>query len=149
MRSSSACSLGIVALVGLGSSLAAAQPQPAIDGNAEATSDPSHTVVLGSTLFAASYGTAVMAASTSYPTDSATKSDRQALYLPVAGPMLSLETSRSKAMDVALVCDGVAQAAGIGILVYGLLHQRDLPTRTVEVRPMVGASAGVAVAGRF
>jgi hypothetical protein len=80
----------------------------------------------------------------------------RSLWVPLAGPWLTLSAgSWSGAQRVALAADGVAQAAGIGLLVWGIVEgasgrgDATGEAAKLEVRPLVGASNGVSLVARF
>jgi hypothetical protein len=80
------------------------------------------------------------------------------LWIPVAGPWVTLSNgSWNGLQQAALVADGVAQAAGLAVLAWGLLEgplasHPSTPTDApaIEVRPGAQSSpAGLTVIGRF
>lgn len=73
-------------------------------------------------------------------------SDNKGLYAPVVGPWLALAASDDTGDDVVLVADGVAQAAGVALMVASLI--RSDRARSRDVRLAI-TSKTVGVAARF
>jgi len=79
------------------------------------------------------------------------------LALPGAGPLILMAETTSPAGNVVLAGDALAQAAGIGLIAYDVLHPRrvDVADDTAEaprvtLTPILAAGrAGVGVAGTF
>lgn len=78
------------------------------------------------------------------------------LYLPVLGPFLEMsETGGSSSANEFLVLDGLAQAAGVTMLIAGIMYPKHLLVRndlaTVGVLPMkIGMEGeGLGLVGRF
>jgi len=77
------------------------------------------------------------------------------LYVPVAGPFLQMTKTETSSGNVALVIDGVAQAAGATMLIVGLTSPKTVLVRNdlaeVRVSPMkIGESGtGFGLVGRF
>ena len=82
-------------------------------------------------------------------------SDLVPLYLPVAGPFVTWRTADAKDMAaLALLLDGLGQAAGVGLFIAGLVAKKDVLVREdlagLAVVPIVGANqTGLAVGGSF
>lgn len=74
----------------------------------------------GASLFALTYLGSALAATTAYATPSGTDSSRAALWIPAVGPWVMLGSRGSAAQDTLVVLDGVAQAVGLTMFVYGL-----------------------------
>jgi hypothetical protein len=78
----------------------------------------------------------------------------ESLWIPIAGPWVALSSGGSStAAQVALVGDGVVQAAGLGMLLVGLvageLAQPSTPPSIGLTSGAGGAPAGITVFGRF
>ena len=77
------------------------------------------------------------------------------LYIPVAGPFLQLShmnKSDANMPQVGFVMEGITQAVGAALLLYGLSSPRAILMRNdqLSIVPMVGAgTSGLTVAGRF
>lgn len=126
-----------------------------------------HTLVaVGASLFAASYLASVLTATTVMLGGDRHRSEVGPLYVPFAGPFVTLATSRSvdindkheRTNGILLIADGVTQAAGALIFIIGMAtHEQVLlrnatPTTTATplLRPdvLVGPSGG-AMTWRF
>jgi hypothetical protein len=87
--------------------------------------------------------------------DNISVEDAAALYIPVAGPFVSIVTYDSNAGGTAvLVIDGLAQAGGLAMLIAGLAAQETVLVRKgdVEIRPapiVTADRAGAGVIGTF
>ena len=64
--------------------------------------------------------------------------------IPIAGPFLAVDKSFGNGTNVFLMLDGLAQAAGITLVILGLSL-----TRKVPVYAVVPTANGVAIAGRW
>jgi hypothetical protein len=79
------------------------------------------------------------------------------LYVPVAGPFLELTNTTSAAGSVTLVIDGVGQAAGAALLIWGLTSPITRVVRNDVSKPLVlpmpvvmgRGGAGLGVVGTF
>jgi hypothetical protein len=79
------------------------------------------------------------------------------LFIPVVGPFITMGNTDSASADVFLVVDGLLQAAGIGLFIYGLavpktvLVRNDLgKVKFNPPMPFVGKnSAGLGLSGTF
>ena len=77
------------------------------------------------------------------------------LYLPVLGPFFELTESSCASLNYILVLDGLAQATGAALFIYGLtspmpvLVRNDLAMVTVTPTPMGKNGTGIAFVGRF
>ena len=77
------------------------------------------------------------------------------LYIPVAGPFLQLGHMNNSDSDLARRCfviEGITQAVGAALLLYGLGSSQTILMRNdqLSIAPMAGAgTSGVTVAGRF
>jgi hypothetical protein len=106
--------------------------------------------IAGALTFAASYGIAVGVAASSLDRD-----DR-GLYVPVVGPWAALAAHHpcdggcadDTRDDVLLTLDGVAQLAGVALMVTSLVRERDESARVRDAR-LVITSRSVGVAARF
>lgn len=110
------------------------------------------TTAIGSSLFALSYLGAVYAASDTPRDAMMTTPHRDALLVPVVGPFLAVGGERTRIGSLALVCDGAAQVAGIGAVVYELVtHARHREGgRRYDLAPLVaGDTRGLAVWASF
>jgi hypothetical protein len=121
----------------------------------------------GALVFAASYGASAFAAATASEDNYERGFDR--LYLPIVGPWLTLseygdcpitnvECDEEITTKVLLVADGVFQAAGVLVMLDGILEpsSRRVPVRNskldtkLRVTPVsVKGNPGLAVVGRF
>lgn len=80
------------------------------------------------------------------------------LYIPVIGPFITMgNVSNSATADVFLVLDGLAQAGGVAMFIYGLavpktvLVRNDLGfVKNVTAAPLVGKNfTGIGLSGQF
>ena len=79
------------------------------------------------------------------------------LFIPVVGPFITMGNTDSATADVFLVVDGLLQAAGIGMFIYGVAVQKTVLVRNdlgkVKINPpmpFVGKnSAGLGLSGSF
>ena len=111
----------------------------------------------GSALFAIPYLVGGFIVTLDYEASAAPDSNLNWLLLPVAGPLIELAYSSSSAASVLLVADGVMQALGMGLIVYGIAWPAPILVRNdfglVHLLPMpmtLGkAGSGVSLVGTF
>jgi hypothetical protein len=78
-----------------------------------------------------------------------TQDNYDPLYIPVAGPFITMGTAHAKGAGIALLAiDGVGQAAGLALLILGIVKTNEKLVRNdvdkVKVMPVIGAnSAGI------
>jgi hypothetical protein len=73
---------------------------------------------IGATIFVGTYLASSLTATTGFTADDGTSSDRGDLWIPVVGPFMQLGSTHSGGLDVLLVLDALAQAAGLTMFVY-------------------------------
>lgn len=135
---------------------------PVPDGYRKATRIRRGLVIAGATTFGAAWMLSVITASISVDvhggvSGNMTESDSATLYIPVAGPFVSLATYDPSATgSLTLVLDGLAQSGGIAMLIAGLaaqqtyLRRTSRAERTVQLRPLAGPGlAGMGLGGAF
>lgn len=77
------------------------------------------------------------------------------LFVPVAGPFVTLGTADPAALpSVLLAIDGIAQALGLGLTIGGVIHPEEVWVRdelALTLAPIViqGAPAGVGLSSRW
>jgi len=108
---------------------------------------PRHPLVWGgASVLALSYLVSSYVATTSYPDDDGKeRSSRHPLWVPLAGPFLTLDAGRSTGENTALVLDGLVQCGGLALMIYGLVvgdpvllpDAPDRPAR-VSIQPLLG-----------
>jgi len=81
-------------------------------------------------------------------------SDVRYMWIPVAGPFLTLAHTDSATAKVFLVGLGGAQLAGAIMLYYGMTSRKKVLVRndlvgSLQVAPMAGEAQGLVVSGRF
>lgn len=122
----------------------------------ETTSPNTPTITTGVLTFGVSYGAALIAASVSD-----TAEDRR-MFVPLLGPWLDLadrptcpvaetECDRTTTTKILIGADGVFQAIGVVVAVYGLLTPIHHTSGVVEVVPVTMGSGGhgLGVRGTF
>jgi len=78
-----------------------------------------------------------------------------AMFVPVAGPIIQIGRSDSATLDLVLILDGIAQAAGLTMLIVGLVSPKKVLVRndlgTLGVAPLMlpSGGGGLAVLGSF
>ncbi|HEY1960027.1 MAG TPA: hypothetical protein VGH28_30670 [Polyangiaceae bacterium] len=85
------------------------------------------------------------------------KNEAAPLFIPVVGPFITMGNTDSATADVFLVVDGLAQAAGVAMFIYGLavpktvLVRNDLGfLKNVTAAPIVAKSfTGLGLTGQF
>jgi hypothetical protein len=132
--------------------------EPAVATTVETTSPNTPAIATGVVMFGVSYGIAVTVAATSD-----NSADRR-LYVPVVGPWLDLadrpscpiedqQCDKTTTQKILIGADGVVQAVGIVVAVYGILTPRRhvVGSSNVQVVPVgLGSDAhGLAVTGSF
>ena len=111
----------------------------------------------GASLFAIPYLASAAVAADGYSDATASMSDRGALWIPVVGPFVMMGRTSSAGYDALLVLDGLAQAAGISLFVYGLATPVTVlepdeakPAATIRLAPVVAKGmSGAVLAGTF
>ena len=113
------------------------------------------TIAAGAMLFALPYLASTFAASDSYAQPADTSPAHGELWIPVVGPFIALDKSAGR--DTALVIDGLAQAAGLALVVYAIAtptfvivpdEHGDRPKLTIA--PLLGGgTTGAALVGAF
>jgi hypothetical protein len=91
-----------------------------------------------------------------YQTQAGTN-DAAPLFIPVVGPFITMGNSNSASLDVLLVVDGLLQAAGVGLFIYGVAVPKTVLVRNdlgkVKINPpmpFVGKnSMGLGLSGSF
>jgi hypothetical protein len=99
----------------------------------------------------------VAAGGTDYANSNHTSNSVAGLYAPVVGPFITMTQSSSAVADVFLVLDGLAQAGGAVLLLYGLtspqtvLMRDDVGRPRLLPQPMLFGSggAGAGLVGTF
>jgi hypothetical protein len=135
-----------------------AEPVETVTATGEVTSPNTPVIVSGVMTFGISYGIAVVAASISD-----NSADRR-MFVPVIGPWLDLadrpscpveevSCDTSTGQKILIGADGVLQALGVVVAVYGILtpvHHRTGPASVQVVPVSMGRSGhGFAVRGAF
>jgi len=117
----------------------------------------------GASLFVASYAAAAIVATTSYSNQGAITSDQPVMWVPAAGPFIAMGGTSSASVEVALALDGLAQVAGLTLLVYSFAAHpirstpvapafaaARAPAPTLSITPLLGrAGSGAAIVGTF
>jgi len=110
----------------------------------------------GASIFAASYLSSAIGATTSYDDPAGTVSSRGFLWIPMAGPFMLMGSVQGAGWDTLLALDGAAQIGGLALFVAGvaLKHLRprsaDPSAVTLTVSPLVARGAsGAALSGTF
>jgi hypothetical protein len=99
----------------------------------------------------------VAAGGTDYANSNHTSNSVAGLYAPVVGPFITMTQSSSAVADVFLVLDGLAQAGGAVLLLYGLTSPQTVLMRDDYGRPRLlpqpmlfgRAGAGAGLVGTF
>jgi hypothetical protein len=96
-------------------------------------------VVGGAVTFGVFYLISVLiaAAGTDISNANHTSNSAAGLYVPVAGPFITMTQSSSAVGNVFLALDGVAQGAGAALLIYGIAAPRTVLVRNDYGRPLV------------
>jgi len=87
--------------------------------------------------------------------DGISPTDTAMLYIPIAGPFISIATYDANASSTAvLMIDGIAQAGGLAMLIVGLTVQqatiRQVHQGGLKVTPIASQDqAGMALSGTF
>jgi hypothetical protein len=94
-------------------------------------------IVAGAVTFGVLYIISALVAAIGTDTANVTHSnnDVAGLFVPVAGPFITMTQSSSATADVFLVMDGAAQAAGAILLVYGLTSPQTVLVRDAKYSP--------------
>lgn len=137
--------------------LEAEEGQPTPPGYVYAEKRRTGAIVGGAVLFGTTYalslfGAFVGAVSQSVTFDGPGHNKSYApLLLPAVGPFLQIGQGASSAGTLVLVADGIAQSAGLGLLIYGLASKRSVFVRQdIAVVPSVGnGNTGAMLVGRF
>ena len=111
----------------------------------------------GGVTLGASYAiSAMVAAAGSDASDSDSKNEVAAMWIPIAGPFIQIANSSSATAKVFLVGLGGAQLAGAVMLYYGLTTTKTVFVRndlvgSLNVGPLIGEhnTTGMVVSGRF
>ncbi len=111
----------------------------------------------GGVTLGASYAiSAMVAAAGSDVSDSDSKNEAAAMWIPVAGPFIQIANTSSATAKVFLVGLGGAQLAGAVMLYYGLTTTKTVFVRndlvgSLNVGPLIGEhnTTGMVVSGRF
>jgi hypothetical protein len=112
-------------------------------------------IISGSILFGVTYLYSAFAASIGEDVAGSNGNNKAAsLYIPVVGPFAELFQSDSATLDYILVLDGIAQATGVILFVYGMSMPKPLLVRNdlaFTVTPMkIGKDGnGFGFVGRF
>lgn len=131
---------------------------PSVATTVETTSPNTPVIASGVVTFGLAYGIAVGVAATS------DNSADQRLYVPVVGPWLDLadrptcpienqQCDKTTTQKILIGADGVFQAVGIVVAIYGIMTPRRhvVDSRRVQVVPvgMGGGGHGLALTGAF
>jgi len=135
---------------------------PVPEGYHKATRVRKGLVIAGAATFGGAWLLSVVTASLAVDTTSSfssgmTEGDAAVLYIPVAGPFVSLATYNPSATgSLVLVIDGLAQAGGLAMLITGLASEQTYLRRTraaerhVELQPLAGPGlVGAGLSGAF
>lgn len=101
---------------------------------------PKNLLLAGAALFGASYLAAALTAATVIGGHARQRSEVAPLFAPLAGPWITLATSRDAALGdpdrrangVLAMLDGVAQPTGAALLIAGLVSRKPVLVRTRE-----------------
>ncbi len=112
-------------------------------------------VIAGASVLGALWAISALIGAASF--DATKDSDYEWLYVPVAGPFLELTNSPTAAGSVVLVIDGVGQAAGAALLIWGLTSPISRVVRNDVSKPLVlptpmmmgRGAGGLGVVGTF
>ena len=111
----------------------------------------------GASLFVLPYLASSLVASMGYDSNNGMESARAALWLPVAGPFIQMGHAKAPADEALLLLDGLAQAGGLTLFIYGLAAPRTVLVRDeiethakISLAPLVApGAAGAVLAGTF
>ena len=111
-------------------------------------------IITGAVLFGVAYGYSALVASIGQDSAGSGTNQVGSLFIPVVGPFAQMFDSHSAVEDYFLIVDGVAQAVGVGLFVYGVTVPRPLLVRNdlaFAVTPVkLGRDGnGVGFIGRF
>jgi hypothetical protein len=113
-------------------------------------------IIAGASVFGSLYLLSAFAASVD--ADSSRDHDLAPLFIPVAGPFITIVNTNNATGTFFLVIDGLGQSAGLALLIYGLTSPKTVLLRndftaskpSVRVTPMMTASTtGVGLTGTF
>jgi hypothetical protein len=99
-------------------------------------------IVGGAVLFGSLYLLSILVAAGNADSNPGQSNGDASLYVPVAGPFLQIASTSSSLGNVVLAVDGLAQAAGIAMFIYGIaaprtfLVRNDLGITTPMLVPM-------------
>ena len=132
-----------------------AAPPPGYHWNQKPRLGP---IIAGASLLGATWALSALVGSMAYDLSTPHDSNYEWLLVPVAGPFVELTHSKTAEGSVVLVIDGVAQFAGLALLVYGIsspvMHlERNEPATSLRVVPVPMVfgrdSGGLGVVGTF
>jgi hypothetical protein len=120
--------------------------EPAPDGYVEDTKIRKGLVIAGASTFGALYLLSV-AVATSAQDDLSDDEELAPLFIPVAGPFVTMATADPVALGtVALILDGVGQSTGVALFIAGLAARKRVWLRSdvanVTVAPLATRSGG-------
>jgi hypothetical protein len=132
--------------------------EPIPDGYHRSTRVRRGPIIGGAVTFGSLYLLSILAAASaqdSARSEGSNSSPDAALYVPGIGPFIQMVSTTSATSNVVLAVDGLAQSAGIALLIYGLTSPRTILVRNdfaqAAVVPIAlgREGAGLGVVGRF
>jgi hypothetical protein len=112
-------------------------------------------IIGGGATLGASYGLSVLIAAIGEDVSSDGRSEVAPMWIPVAGPFLTMANTDSATLRVFLAGIGVAQTTGAVLLYYGLTTKKSVLVRndlvgSLNVTPMVSSNTtGLVLSGSF
>ncbi len=98
-------------------------------------------------MLALPYLGSALGATTGYDTEDGDTNSRGALWIPLVGPFVVMGDTKSAGVDVVLALDGLAQIAGLTMLIYGLASPVVVLIPKVAAGPMTISVAPLAERG--
>jgi hypothetical protein len=132
--------------------------EPIPDGYHRATRIRKGPIIGGAITFGTLYLFSVLAAASAQDTarsEGLSSSPEAALYVPGIGPFIQMASTSTATGTVVLAIDGLAQSAGLALLIYGLTSPRTVLIRNdfaqAAIVPIAFGKegAGLGVVGRF
>jgi hypothetical protein len=115
-------------------------------------------IIAGAVVLGSLYLLSMAAASAGADESTSRSNELGALWIPVLGPFIQMGRTETAIGKYALTIDGLGQAAGAGLLLYGLvspktvLIRNDLTSAKPKIRPVpviTAHSAGLGLSGTF
>ena len=128
---------------------------PAPDGYEAKRQTRSDLIVAGASLAGSMYGTSVMVAAACAAFSCAARGSARPLFVPLVGPFVQMAWTEKPVGNVFLAIDGLAQLAGVGMIVGAVVFRREVLVpiaghARVTLVPVVGAGrSGLSLVGVF